>query len=103
MVGSVPAASSTCQERVKLCETSASVLVRLDPRRGRARIAEQPMRHGPVTGGRVVLQRQRFALVGQLREGALLHGLADLPLDEALPCGADLPGAVRSSMLGAHT
>ena len=48
------------------------------------------MGHRPLAGSRVVLERERLALVGQVVEGAALHRLADLALDEALPRRADL-------------
>ena len=75
---------------VALIEQRAHGLVRFDPRRRRARVLEHPVGQRPFTGGRVVAQRQPFALIRQAVERAFLHGLADLTLDERLAGG--LPG-----------
>ena len=49
----------------------AGLLVRLDPGRRRTRVAQHPVGHRPLAGGRVVLDRQALALVRQIVERAL--------------------------------
>ena len=80
----------------------ASGLVRLDPGRRDARVAQHPVGHRPVAGRGVVLDRQRRALVRQVVEPAVVHRLADLSLDEALPRRSGLPGAIRIALRRAH-
>ena len=88
------------QDRVPAIEQPPDLLVGLDPRRGGARVAEHAVGHRPVAGGRVVLHRQALALVRQLVERPLLHRLAQLPLDEALPRWADLAATLGVEAAG---
>src|SRR3954470_17633103 len=56
----------------------------------------------PFTGRAVVLDGKPLTHEGQLGEGAFLHRLANLALDQALPCRADLAAAFGVSSLRAH-
>ena len=78
----------------------ADVLVRDDPRGRGAGVLEHPVRHRPLAGKRIVDGRQRLPLEGQVVELALLHRLADLAVDEALPGGRDLALAVLVDAVG---
>ena len=67
-----------------LVEQRTRLLVRLDPGGRNAGVLEHPMGQGPFAGERVVVDRQTLALVRQIGESAVVHRLADLPLDERL-------------------
>ena len=82
------------EDRVASLEQPPDLLVGLDPGRRGAGIAEHPVGHRPVAGGRVVDEGQALALVGQLVELALRHRLPELALDEALPRRGDLAVAL---------
>ena len=64
---------------------AARFLVRFDPGRRGARAPEHAIGHRPFPCRRIILEGQALALVRQVVERALLHRLADLALDEALP------------------
>ena len=73
------------QQQVPRRQQVPDLLVRLDPRRRHAGVAQHPKPERALTGRRVVVERDRRPLVGQLVECPVLHRLADLPLDDAFP------------------
>jgi len=94
------------EQSIALVQQRPDRLVRFDPRRGRAGITQHPMGHRPLSGRRVVVERQARTLVRQVVERSVLHRLTDLPLDERLADGfARWPVWVRQLRIalgGAH-
>ena len=80
----LPCRAARASSAVALVQQRADRLVRFDPGRRRARVAQHPVGQRPVAGRSIVLERQRRALVRQVVERALVHGLADLALDRGL-------------------
>ena len=75
----------THQERIPIVEQRADLLVGLDPGRRHAGVAQHPEPERAVPRRRVVVHRQPLTLMRQRIEPALVHRLANLPLDDALP------------------
>jgi hypothetical protein len=74
-----------CHEQIDGLEPAADLLVRLDPRRRRAGVAQDPVGHGHVAGVRLVVQLEWAATSRKVVEGARLLGLADEALGQSLP------------------
>ena len=98
--GDAAAARASSASRSR--EQVADLLVRLDPRRRHARIAQHPKPECALPRRRVVLEREPLSLVRQLVERALVHRLADLSLDDALPRRTDRELALAVASLGHH-
>ena len=81
------------EDGVALVEKAADLLVGLDPGRRDAGVPEHMKHETPIAGVRIVVVRERLALVGQVVELAVLDRLADLPVDQGLPRRADLQPA----------
>ncbi len=75
---------SAGEQTEELVEHGSGGLVGFDPWWRSARIAQHPVREGPVARRRIVLERQAGTLVRQAVERAVLDRFADLPLDERL-------------------
>ena len=90
------------QQHIPPIQELADLLVRLDPRRRHACVAEHPEPEGALPGRRVVIERDRHPPVGQLVERAVFHRLADLPLDDALPRRTERDLALAVASLRHH-
>ena len=81
------------EDGVPAVEEPPDLLVGRDPAWDVARVPEHPVRKRILAGRAVVIERQGSTPMWQIVELAVLHGLADLTVDEGLPGVADLPCA----------